>query len=613
MSPLVLVLAAALSAGNAEFDSTAARGALDIVVAREAARLAAEGPSAGSLQAKMLAAPGDYDTVEHARERARTDFAALTLAELKAAQAKAATRLGIAKEELPDLKDADGGDSSAAFERLFAAERKAACEAQAKTIVSATRPTEAEFDAKDEAALRSEMTARIAAEQKTPVFEENKGYISTQIVDPVLASARAERQRQAEYFSRARSEAAAPSRLRSDLEARFRANLEERAKGADAANAWGAFPSVLRDALPAAVERRTVDRLVGAVEGLKFDVTPESVAEEIRKDPAAHVKASESEKRFAAVYADDALVRGLEAAVAEAPEAERAELRAYLVERQRQDAPVKAADRIVRREVMPKWKAARAEAAARFASETWPTLADGTWYPSAELADAMAARSDYSEAVKGWREVEGLEELKNAPCGVPVMEEAADCANRQVAAAFDRARNAVNAQSALVDAAHPEVLATARERKASLLRTTPDVKEIVRLLTEATEAKWAEKRVATLWPDGVTPANAEVQHKDLFPSVRRKIELVAKEIVEEMKDPEPEEPKPEEEPPPEEPPEEVLEFALSIKKSGETISLKLEQGETVLREESVGARASDFEGAMRRITETLSRDALKLR
>ena len=435
-----------------------------------------------------------------------------------------------------------------------------------------------------------------------------------------VQEAKAERKRQNEYLMRVRSDAVVPSKLAADIESRLRANVEERAKKADAANAWGVFPSVLSQGVPAAVERRILDRLVSRIDEVRMDVTTEEVAKTVADDPAAHAKASESEKLFVVAYSAKALSEAMELALSEVSGADREELRGFLSARLQSGAVTKALERLVRKEVMPKWRDARAEAARKLAETTWPTLCDRTWYPPAELADETAARSDYSQAVRDWREVKGMESLAAADGGRPVMEEAAAKADERVAAAFDLARSAIAAQNEIVESSHAGVLAESRARKDSFWRRTPDLKAIAAMLTAATEDKWAERRIATLWPDGELPANADEQHAGLFPSVRRKIELMARMILEEMNEPveqKPEEPPPQEETQDdstsEEQPPEVPTFTISVSKNGDKVEAKLLKGKTPVVDKSVDAKLHPFESAMREISTTLGRDLLNLR
>ena len=620
MNIVAIVLAAALSAGNAEFDATAREGARRISISRAAAELREKGPSRGALEKAMLADPAKFEKPEDAERLCRDLFAAELRAQFAAKAREIDERLGIA--ERGEAMPAD--DVASAVERhfrgTFAAERKSAVEAQAKTLVAATRPSEADFDSKDDDALRRQMADSIVGEQKTAVFAENRQFISERMVEPVVKDARREQRRQSEYLMRARCDAAAPSKLAAGLRARLEENVKERrAKAEDPSKAWGLFAGTFERSVGPAVERRTLDRLEKKVESSSVVVDADAILKEIVESAEEHVRASDSERIFAGRYAAGILACALDGACGDAPEDERGELRAYLSERLGSAAVRKAAEAKVRKDVLPKWRDARAKAAARQADETWPTLADGTWCPGAELADDVAARSDYAKSVREWRSMAALKALADAPGGRPLMEEADRRADAGIAAAFDIARGAIAAQNAIVDSSHAQVLAEARRRKDSLWTRTPDLKSVVELLTKATEDEWDATRLATLWPDETSrPPNAEEQHRALFPSVRRKIELVAKSILEEMNDPKPENEEKPEEPPPEETPdspeeEPLVEFTISVSQEGNTISVKLLRGEETVLERKVDARMSDFSDGMMKVSDKLGRDILKLR
>lgn len=621
MIACLVLLAAALSVGNDEFDRSAAEGAARITFARVRREIVADGPSGGVLRQAMLAEPTRFRTRAEAEAACRALYAEAADRQYQAACDDIRRQLALPADFAVGFSEADRAGLDGRFPQAFAAERGEAVAEQAKGLMSATRPTEAEFDAKDEATLRREMTERIVAEQKTPVFEENVSYISERIVDPVLARARAERKRQREYLMRARSDAVAPSRLAAELRERLEGNVAEHAKK-DGVDAWGVFPSVLSDELPRAVARRTLERLVTQVENAKPEITVEEVLAVIDADPDAHIRQDASAKVFRERYAGSLVQEALEKAVAEAPEAEREEFRSFLADNTGAEAVAKAVDQVLRREVMPKWKAARVEAAVRQADRTWPTLGDGTWFPPAELADAMVARSDYAASVKAWRGLAGMEALAKAEGASRVMEEADARADFKVARAFELARSAIAAQNVIVDREHPLLLESLRKESSGFFRSKPDVKTVAECLAKMTETKWEESRRATLWPDGKEPANADVQHAALFPSVRRKIELLAKSILEELNQPQPEEKRPEEPPPeetppedpaPEEPPEEELAFTLEISRKGAAVSLRLLQGETPVYEKTLGPELAPFGAAMKEVSDKLGRDLLKLK
>ena len=604
MNMLTLLLAVTLSSGNAEFDQVARDGAAEIAVGRIVTELKAKGAPAGTLEKAMqerLGIPQDANGRE-SDESSRVSgklFASIR-------SIREDSRL------------------EALFEAAFEAERKSACEKQAKTIAGAVKPAEIEVETKDEAVLRAEMTDKVAAQQKGGVFEENLKYISETIVDPVIESAKKEMKRQREYLTRTKCEAYAPSVLETEITENLRRNVAERkAKEADPAQAWDVFPKTLENGLGPAVERRTVDRVTKNVDDVAVAVDAETVLRTMAADPLAHRKADESEKVFRGIYAAQVMDGARTRAAQEAPAKERAEFEEYV--RAHATAPelVKAVEARIRREVLPKWKAVRAEVAKSEAERIWPTLADRTWYPDAELADAVAARSDYAAAVKGWRKVPELESLAKADHGDLLMEETSADADQSVAAAFDLARSAIAAQNAIVGEVEPSVLGEAKDRKSSFWRKTPDFKSIVGLLTEAVEAKWTERRAETLWGDGERPSNADAQHAVLFPSVRKRIELVARQILEDMEKPEPE---PEQKPQPQEPPEDptesdqqseeepqLLKYSIVVERDGDEVTVRLEQGKSTVAERSAKAKMSDYQGAMKFVSDKLGTDILKLK
>ena len=623
MSILAVLLAATLSSGNAEFDATARDGARAIAVSRAKAELSEKGPAPGALERAMLADPAAYEKPAEAERLCRGVFAAEAARQFAEKVRAIDERLGMQAGET-SLGDAESSAvSDRHFAAAFAAERKAAVEAQAKTIVSATRPAEADFDSKEDWELREQMLQGVLNERKAPVFTENRQFINERIVEPVIQDARREQKRQAEYLMRARSDAAAPSKLAAELKSRLEENVKERrAKAEDPSKSWGVFAGTFERAVGPAVERRTLSRLERRIDAASLEVSAESIAKAIAENPAAHVKSGESEKLFRGTYAAQIEASSVDAAVAEAPDGERAELREYLAARLGDERVRKSVESKLQKDVLPKWREARAEAAAKQAAETWPALEDGTWCPSPELADSVAAKSDYAKAVREWRGEKGMEALAGASGGRPLMEEAERRADSGVAAAFDVARNAIAAQNQIVDASHAAVLEESRRRRDEFWTKTPDLKAIVGLLTGEVEKRWDESRVETLWPDEAKrPANASEQHRALFPSVRRKIELLAKVILEEMNEPKPEEEKPPEEKPPEEkppeetppeetpeePPEEEIELAISVKRSGGTIEVELKQGESTVESATVPAKKDDFENAMFKVTGAMSR------
>lgn len=612
-----LLLAFSLSAGNAEFDHVATEGAARIMMARYADQMRTTGLSAGILKDAMLKNPGGFKAAAAAKDACREYYIAKAKELFEHEAREVRRRLSLDESVVFEFTENDEEALLALFPKVFEGERKEAVSEQAKRIVASTRPSEAEFDSKDDGALRAAMVERIAGEQSSPVFEENIAYISANIVEPVIRSARAERKRQSEYLMRAKSDALAPSKLSEDLKARLEANVDRRAKTEDVSEVWGVFPSVISTSLPKAVEKRVLDRMESFISEVRLEVSVDAVADAVQADPARHATARESEKVFAGIYASEVLSNSVAAIIASAAEGEREELKEFLEGRMKDDRVSATVAKLVRREVMPKWKAARQEVAERMAKSVWPELEDGTWAPPADLADELLARSDFAKVLKAWREIGELKPLASASGGKPVMEEALVRADNRVALAFELARNAIAAQNRIVESVHGAVLDSARSRKEGFLSKTPVLNDIVQMLTEATETKWGEERCKTLWPDGNEPKNSEEQHVSLYPSVRRKIELVARKILEEMNIPKPEEQEPKPETPEEsqedsETEEELMEFTISVTKTASGVEVKLLKGKEAVVERAVDSRFAPFDGAMRDVSKRLGKDFLKL-
>lgn len=621
MSVLAVLLAVSLSSGNAEFDKVAVEGAQSVAMENAEARIAAAGPAAGRLAQLMLddarecpdSARAHWATAAQAKESGRSFFKSFLDGDLAAEKARIDARLGLTATPCQICLSKKRVDQAMQkYDAYFAAERQTACERQAKTIAGAVKPTEGEVESKDESTLRSEMTAKVVERQKTFVFEENLKYISETIVDPVIDSAKKEMKRQREYLMRTKCEACAPSALAKEIEANLRKNVADRqSREPDPSMAWGVFPKTLAEGLPATVERRTIERVVKNVDDVGVPMDGETILKTISADIAAHRKADDSEKIFRTVFAAQVLDGALEKSSAEAPAKERQEFADYV--RGHVTAPelARAIETRIRREILPKWREVRKAVAKAESDRIWPTLADRTWYPAAELADEIAARSDYQTALKEWRKNPDLATLAQADGGRPLMEETEADADKSVAAAFDLARSAISAQNALVDEAEPCVLVEARDRKSSFWRSTPDLKAIVAMLTEAVETRWAERRLTTLWGDGARPANAAEQHSALFPSVKRHIELVARSILEQMEEPEP---KPDKEPESEETSEEPLvKYSIVVERNGDEVMVKLDQGPSTIAERRAKAKMSDYRDAMKFVSDKLGSDILRLK
>lgn len=611
-----LLLAAALSAGNAEFDRAAVNGAQTVALRKAELRIAANGPQTGILRQYMLDSPKDFENAARSKEDCRVLYRSLLDAELAGEKKRIDERLGLTM--IPchaRLSESLAEKAMKRFEAYYAEERKAACEEQAKTIAANVKPSEADFGRKDEAAIRAELEGAVIGQQRSVVFEENRKYISEKIVDPIMESAKKELGRQREYLKRTRCDAYAPSALEKELAANLEKNVGERAAKSSDPIKWGVFPVVVEQGAKEVAEKRTLERVAHAIDDVEMKVDKDLIRGRIAADRERHRKASDSEQAFRNVFAGLLTGKALDKVVADAPSAERDEFKEFVMARAGEASLGKAVDSRVKRELLPQVREVRGEIAAEDAAKYWPTLMDGTWFPEPSLADDICSRSDYSKTVKRWRDSPELVTFAKAAEGQVLIEETEKLADGRVAKAFDLARSAINAQNAVLDRIVPEVMGDAKNLKSGWFSKSPDFGKIVEMLTSGVETKWNETREEVLWGEEEKPSNAGEQHRELFPSVKKRIELVAKTILEEMAKPEPEK-KPEPEEPPEEKPEdpseseaetppEEIEFTISVKKSGEKIETKILHGKDPVFERTCPAKKGDFRSLSGALTDKL--------
>lgn len=621
-----VLLATSLAAGSGEFDRAAAEGAARIAVASIKERLVRSHAPADELKDAMLADPAKAvrrsDAEGFCRDIYLKSAAALLAGEVADVFGRLASSRRV-EDAFPSGLVASAsvftdGETAAmmqgSFKKTFESARREACGEQAKGLAVGIRPSMSEADGDDDAALQRALSMRIAASQSRPVFEENLAFISEKMVKPIIADARREKKRQGEYVRRVRSDFFAPSALASDIASKLAVNVAERSgKAANPAMAWGIFPSVTNAVLRGSVERRIDRRYASFIAEVPLGVTGESLTSDILSDKTAHRKASDSE-RIARTSASAALLAGaLEAAVKAAAENEREELSRYMKGRAGAGEVAKAAAARVSSDVVPLWRKARAGVVAREFAAIWPELAERTWYPSPETADDVTARPDYAQAVKAWRSMPQLAALVRDRAS---LEETSAKADAAVRAAFELARAAIAAQSSIVDNEMPGVLAEAVARKDSLWRRTPDMREIVSMLVSATMERWGETKSATLWPvAGSAPENASEQHAELFPSVRKKIELIARMIFKEMeKEPEERRRQPEnpESASSDEEPEEEL-CTITFEMAGRSVKVKAEKGSRVIAERTEKATAAGFEKAVKEVGAIVGREILRLK
>ena len=557
MAALLALPSAALAAepSASDFDRAGAEGAATLVLG-ELARSVVEGEaSAGALRDRMLADPAAYRERDGARASLK-DFFADNARRRYAEEAKAVLERLARPRRAADVFDAgfaDGAVELATYARSDALEgaypaaferaRAEACANQAQRFVAAVRPGEAEVDSSTPEKLRETLTARIAAGQDRPVFEENLGYISEKLAGPLVDEAFSQLKSQRASVEHARPEGAAPSALAGRLAGHVATFVASRRAASGGGHVYGIFPSVTNELVFSAAEKLARSRIGDALEKVDFPCDAEAVEKAILADLQGHARREDSIARLTPAAEGSLAAAAADAFVSAAPPEEREEASAFAKGALRRDPLASRAAAIVRGRLVPVLDGVRATLAAKRFAEACPSFADGTWFPDGAAVDSLCAKPDWKGTLAGWMKCAELAAAAPELAAGVELEETIAKADRFVAAALERARSARAVQLSEVDAeavkAKEKFAAEAREGR------KPKFEEVKGFLAGAVRAAWDAAREETLWKDaGKRPSNAALHHAALFPSVERRIEEKAKEIVASIEEPEP--PKPEE-------------------------------------------------------------------
>ena len=458
--------------------------------------------------------------------------------------------------------DAIAAATTASFPDAFAQARAAAVKAQAETLDARVRPEPAEVESLPRDELARALSARIEAAQGFAVFHENRAYIEKSLAGPILDDAFAQRDAQRETVRRAGASAAgfAPSAIETNVVAALLANLAERRAADPAAFVYGPFPSATGEVARAAAEARAAARFAESAGAAAVPLDEAALRSAIAANPAAHRRRDDSFAAFEPALRDR--VRGAATAdlLARAPAAERDECAAFLRDRAASDALARPVADRVRSQLRPRLEALRAAFADEQFKSAAPALADGTFVPDAEAVDAVcAAENDFRKTLRAWRRAPApaLAALAEAAPEDRIFEETAAKLDKAVPAAFEPGAAARAAQHKIVDDLYDDV-----KRTVSALNTTPTVDTIKSLYASRAALAWTDARPGAI---GLAAgAEDDGRYLDLFPSVREKIERLARSILEAIeKEKAPPEATPDPKPPqPDSPPEEPKAIAV---------------------------------------------------
>ena len=571
---LAAIFAGRAGAQSADLDRASAELAASLVLKDLREELRAKPADPAALRDAMLedpAANADPAAAErnmalaHSNALARA-FAgeARALLDRLAAPAPRTDRFGAAfladAETAPP--DAIAAASAASFPAAFAQARAAAVRAQAEKLDAKVRPEPAEVESLPRDELSRALSARIEAAQGFAVFHENRAYIEKSLAGPILDDAFAQRDAQREAVRRAGASASgfAPSVIETNVVGALLAHLAERRAADPNAFVYGPFPSSTGEVARAAAEARAAARFAESAAAAPVPFDEAALERAIAANPAAHRRRDDSLAAFEPALRDRVREAATADLLARAPAAERDECAAFLRDRAASDALAKPVADRVRSQLRPRLEALRAGFARKQFETLAPPLAAGIWVPDEAEVDAVCAvENDFRKTLRAWRRapVSLFSTIDRLAPEEQILEETAALFDKAVPAAFESGAAARSAQHKIVDDLYDDV-----KRTVAGLKTTPTVETIKSLYASRAALAWTDARPGAI---GLAAgAEDDGRYLDLFPSVREKIERLARSILEALeKEKAPPEATPEPKPPqPDAPPEEPKAIAV---------------------------------------------------
>ena len=296
------------------------------------------------------------------------------------------------------------------YSSVFTSARTRACKEQAERLTATVRPSEQEVDDLSREELTSRMTERVAKAQKETVFQENLGFISEQIVAPMLNEAYKQRDEQRHYVERTSVDGYAPSRIVNELQKKLDDELARRRSSAkEGQYIYNCFPS-LKKQLEEIARNRAFRLYEDKINTLALQLDAATVQRELDASPEKHRKLEDSEKHFMPMLQKQLCEQAFQAIINAAKPDERDEVTSFIKghNEKAQQAPAVAR---LKRELTPLLKEVRKQCAQKQFEGMYSELADGSWYPAASLVDSVCESPNFKKTLDNWRELIGLEKF----------------------------------------------------------------------------------------------------------------------------------------------------------------------------------------------------------
>lgn len=457
------------------------------------------------------------------------------------------------------------------YSSVFTSARTRACKEQAERLTATVRPSEQEVDDLSREELTSRMTERVAKAQKETVFQENLGFISEQIVAPMLNEAYKQRDEQRHYVERTSVDGYAPSRIVNELQKKLDDELARRRSSAkEGQYIYNCFPS-LKKQLEEIARNRAFRLYEDKINTLALQLDAATVQRELDASPEKHRKLEDSEKHFMPMLQKQLCEQAFQAIINAAKPDERDEVTSFIKGHNEKVQQAPAVARL-KRELTPLLKEVRKQCAQKQFEGMYSELADGSWYPAASLVDSVCESPNFKKTLDNWRELIGLEKFARVEQQRVILEETSKLVFDKIVDGFDQGSEARSAQHRLVDNTFPAV-----RNEVKNMEQLPPVEQITQIFSAKVSAAWTEERLIVIqFPEG---KEDDSRFSELFPSTIKKIELLSKTLLEQLEKEKQEEIKPEEKPiedPNETPPEEkekiLLDCVIVFDRKGDSMN-----------------------------------------
>ncbi len=422
------------------------------------------------------------------------------------------------------------------FPGVYKSARERITTEQREKIVGSSFPTEDEVDSLSEEELVKQQEAKLLKDWNDNIFDENRSFVRSSIVKPLVEEALAQRRQQMKLLEEFKVSAAVlPGDYEKAMTEALAGMLERRRANPSERRTYNVFPSVAQ-MVPRRAKELAVEKFVSTVPGFLPVFSDDEMIDVTVRSPGLHRTAAESENIFYSLYRQRAMEAAMADFLSKVPEADRRDLRTFI---ENNSAGASGITELLHNSfkttVLPNIARLRDLIARAQLKRYLPKVDDGSWLaPNEQLEQLFHDRT--LKFSKRWRDLPGLD----PDGGVTIFEETDALASAAVDAAFQTGLKALDRQTAIVKNIYADVMrgfAAVRNEgshnyaaaiSAALnvpddTRFTPET--LVKAYRAKTVAEWDSQRVPLLWPAGTErPESYTTAYKQLFPMVEADIE-----------------------------------------------------------------------------------------